>query len=261
MHSSTKDQARKSILLKSRSDRFTGIAAERCRTRENASSGFALRTYRDPNAGSNLGMGLWTERSGCPETHLPSEGPMRRPSDSERKRGVGRITYYWTSFADLNDKSESDNLSLKSVFQNNPWINNFNPIDGSLIEWKVNLGDRNNPNGSSISFVVGYSCSYKRCNNRVIIPDLVFELVRTLKGRYNEFESKLPILFPLLQESVELSIRNNKPVPADIQAIFIPILRDSIYKQCTWYHSYKLESLGVNYYFSKDKVIWELEPK
>jgi hypothetical protein len=28
---------------------FPGIDAERCQTRENASSGFALRTYRDPD--------------------------------------------------------------------------------------------------------------------------------------------------------------------------------------------------------------------
>ena len=89
----------------------------------------------------------------------------------------------------------------------------------------------------------------------------MFQLVRTLKGSSNEFESNLPILFPLLQESVEFSIRNKKPVPADIQAIFIPILRDSIYEQCPWYQSFKNEAYGLSCYFSKDKVVWELELK
>jgi len=43
---------------------------------QNASSGFALRTYRDPESRSRF----W-----------PSEGPTRRPSDSEQKRGGGGI--------------------------------------------------------------------------------------------------------------------------------------------------------------------------
>ena len=131
----------------------------------------------------------------------------------------------------------------------------------NLTDWKVNIRDKDNPSGNPLSFVIGYRCSYERCNHHIINPDFVFQLVRLLTGPSNEFESNLPKIFPLLQEAIELSIRNNEPVPADIQAIFIPILRDSIYEQCTWYHSFKKESLGVSYFFSKDKVIWQLEPK
>jgi hypothetical protein len=46
---------------------------------QNASSGFALRTYPDPESRSRS---------------LPSVGPTRRPSDSEPKRGGGEIITY-----------------------------------------------------------------------------------------------------------------------------------------------------------------------
>jgi len=130
-----------------------------------------------------------------------------------------------------------------------------------LIDWKANIRDKDNPNKILHTVKIGYRCSYERCNHKVIIPESVFEYARLLKGQYTDFEPNLQKIFPLLQEAVELSIQNNKPVPSDIQAIFIPILRDSIYEQCTWYHSFKREAYGLSCYFSNDKVIWELELK
>jgi len=89
----------------------------------------------------------------------------------------------------------------------------------------------------------------------------VFQAVRILNKNPIVFKSNLTKIFPILQEAVEASIKRSKPVPADIQSIFIPVLRDAIYEQCTWYQSFNKDALGLSCYFSKDKVIWELELK
>ena len=116
-----------------------------------------------------------------------------------------------------------------------------------LIDWKINFRGENNPAVIAFSVIIGLQCIQQDCDYVKIVPDMVFNVIRTFIEQ-NEFERNLPIIWPIFLQAIEACIINKKHVPDDIQGVFIPIMREKLSTQ----YDLQYAQHGVKTNFRKD---------